>query len=208
MQERDAFKLQSVGCNQWSKQKIMADIYGCPSDALPQSEPADADDEDDFDVKLESLKNVWEKAAPVFHEWFRKTRSQQFKDSLIMSARLSLGIEGHLSTNGFGRSTSQSKHETLATKYGVYYSSLLQLENFNPLRFTAIDPMHNLFLGTAKHVFKLWIEKNLLSKKDLKVLEDRISSFYVGTGIGRLPHRIASNYGGYMASQWKNWILI
>lgn len=79
MQERDAFKLQSVGCNQWSKQKIMADIYGCPSDALPQSEPADADDEDDFDVKLESLKNVWEKAAPAFHEWFRKTRSQQFR---------------------------------------------------------------------------------------------------------------------------------
>lgn len=58
MQERDAFKLQSVGCNQWSKQKTMTDIYGCPSDALPQSEPADADDEDDFDVKLESLKNV------------------------------------------------------------------------------------------------------------------------------------------------------
>ena len=80
----------------------MADIYGCPSDALPQSEPADADDEDDFDVKLESLKNFREKAAPAFHEWFRKTRSQQFKDSLIMSARLSLGIEGHLSTNGFG----------------------------------------------------------------------------------------------------------
>ena len=102
MQERDAFKLQSVGCNQWSKQKIMADIYGCPSDALPQSEPADVDDEDDFDVKLESLKNVWEKAAPAFHEWFRKTRSQQFKGSLIMSARPSLGIEGHLSTNGFG----------------------------------------------------------------------------------------------------------
>jgi len=24
----------------------------------------------------------------------------------------------------------------------------------------------------------------------------------------RLPHRIASNYGGYMASQWKNWTLI
>ena len=68
--------------------------------------------------------------------------------------------------------------------------------------------MHNLFLGTAKHVFKLWIEKNLLSKKDLKFLEDRINSFDVGTGIGRLPHRIASNYGGYMASQWKNWILI
>ena len=45
-------------------------------------------------------------------------------------------------------------------------------------------------------------------KKDLKILEERIHSFDVGTGIGRLPHRIASNYGGYTASQWKNWTLI
>ena len=50
--------------------------------------------------------------------------------------------------------------------------------------------MHNLFSNT-------WIKKNVLSKKDLKVLEDRISSFDVGTGIGRLPHKIASDYGGY-----------
>ena len=104
--------------------------------------------------------------------------------------------------------STQSKHEALATKYGVFYSSLLQLEFFNPVRFTAIDPVHNLFLGTTKHVFKLWIKKNLLSKKDLKVLEDRINSFDVGTGIGRLPHRIASNYGGYTTSQWKNWTLV
>ena len=72
MQERDAFKLQSVGCNQWSKQKIMADIYGCPSDVLPQSEPADADDKDNFEVKLESLKNVWEKQLLLFTNGFEK----------------------------------------------------------------------------------------------------------------------------------------
>ena len=61
--------------------------------------------------------------------------------------------------------------------------------------------MRNLF-------FNLWIKKNLLSKKDLKVLEDRINSFDVGTGNGRLLHKTASDYGGYTASQWKNWILI
>ena len=61
--------------------------------------------------------------------------------------------------------------------------------------------MRNLF-------FNLWITKNLLSKKDLKVLEDRINYFDVGTGIGRLLHKTASDYGGYTASQWKNWILI
>ena len=37
---------------------------------------------------------------------------------------------------------------------------------FDAVKFTAIDPMHNLFLGTAKYVFKLWIKK-----KGLKVPE-------------------------------------
>ena len=82
------------------------------------------------------------------------------------------------------KASTRSKHEALATKYGVYYSSLLQLEYFDALRFTSIDPMHNLFLGTAKNVFKLWIKKNFLSKKDLKVLEDKINSLDVGTGVG------------------------
>ena len=200
MQERDAFKLQSVGCNQWSKQKIMADIYGCPSDALPQSEPADAN--------LKVSKMSGKKQLLLFTNGFEKQGRNNSKTPLSCQQDQVLVSKDTSPPTDSDWSTSQSKHETLATKYGVYYSSLLQLENFNPLRFTAIDPMHNLFLGTAKHVFKLWIEKNLLSKKDLKVLEDRINSFDVGTGIGWLPHRIASNYGGYMASQWKNWILI
>ena len=106
------------------------------------------------------------------------------------------------------KAPTKTKHELLATKYGVYYSCLLELEYFDPVKFTAIDPMHNLFLGTAKHVFKLWIKNNYLTKKDLKVIETRINSFDTGTGIGRLPHRIASNYGSYTASQWKNWTLI
>ena len=70
---------------------------------------------------------------------------------------------------------------------------------FDAVKFTAIDPMH---------VFKLWTKNNFLTKKDLKVIESRIQSFDVGTGIGRLPHRISSNFGGYTASQWKNWTLI
>ena len=51
-----------------------------------------------------------------------------------------------------GKVSTQNKREALATKYGVYCSSLLQLEYLNPTRFIAIDPMQNLqlFLGTAK----------------------------------------------------------
>ena len=64
----------------------MADIYCSQSDVLLQSGLAFAEDENDFDVKLNSLKSVWEKAASGFHDWFRKIRAQQFKKSLIMSA--------------------------------------------------------------------------------------------------------------------------
>ena len=106
------------------------------------------------------------------------------------------------------KASTQSRHEPLASKYGVYYSCLLQLEYFDAVRFTVIDPMHNLFLGTAKHVFKLWVKNNLLTKKDLKALREHIHLFNVEKGVGRLPHRIAYNYCGYIASQWKNWTLI
>ena len=71
-----------------------------------------------------------------------------------------------------------------------------------------IDPMHNLFLGTAKRMFQLSVEKDLLTKGQLKLIEERINKLDVGTGFGRLPHKIASNHGKYKASQWKNWTII
>ena len=68
--------------------------------------------------------------------------------------------------------------------------------------------MHNLFLGTAKRMFQLWIERDLLTKEKLKLIEERINKLDVGTGFGKLPHKIASNHGRYKASQWKNWTII
>ena len=58
--------------------------------------------------------------------------------------------------------------------------------------------MHNLVLGTAKSMFKLWMEQGLLNKKDIQTTEKRIKEFEVGTGLGRLPHKISANYGCYI----------
>ena len=58
LQERDAFKLQSMGCNQKSKMSIMADIYGSQNSVLFQTGLADADDEEDFDIKFQSLESI------------------------------------------------------------------------------------------------------------------------------------------------------
>lgn len=49
----------------------------------------------------------------------------------------------------------------LQKEHGLKYSVLLELEYFNPIRFCIIDPMHNLYLGTAKHILKnIWLDKN------------------------------------------------
>ena len=106
------------------------------------------------------------------------------------------------------RAKTKAEHDRLAKKYGLYYSVLLELSYFDCIRFTVIDPMHNLFLGTAKSMFKLWMEQGLLKKQDIKIVEKRIKEFDVGTGLGRLPHKISANYGCYTASQWKNWTLV
>jgi len=47
--------------------------------------------------------------------------------------------------------------ESAESKHGVHYSILLALPYFDPTRFTAIDSMHNLFLGTGKHIFSPWV---------------------------------------------------
>ena len=58
---------------------------------------------------------------------------------------------------------------------GCRYSVLLILPYFDPVQMLLIDPMHNLFLGTAKYVVRsIWIGKDLLSTSDLDVIYWRV----------------------------------
>ena len=60
----------------------------------------------------------------------------------------------------------------------------------------------------SKSVFDFWVKNGILSKGDIEEIENRVSLFKVPTGVGRLPGRIGSRYGGFTANQWKNWILL
>ena len=91
---------------------------------------------------------------------------------------------------------------------GLRYSLLLSLPYFDPVRFTIIDPMHNLYLGSGKHAFEVWIEKDLVTKKDFPKLEEKMKMFTTPYNAGRLPTTIGSGYGGFTANQWSNWITI
>ena len=68
-----------------------------------------------------------------------------------------------------------------------------------------IDPMHNLFLGVAKHFFKrVFIEKGILSEATLKIVQERIDAMSVPSDIGRIPHKIESSFYHFTADQYKN----
>lgn len=106
------------------------------------------------------------------------------------------------------KQTTKTAQSNAESQYGLRYSALLELPYFDPIECTAIDIMHNLFLETGKHVFSVWIEAGLLTKDNLKVIEERLKLFNVPNDVGRIPSQISSTHGSFTANQWKNWICV
>ena len=68
------------------------------------------------------------------------------------------------------------------------YSILLELPYFRPVEMVLIDPMHNLFLGTAKHFTRdILIGRNILGGSEIAKIEERLKRSVVPCGLGRLP---------------------
>lgn len=104
--------------------------------------------------------------------------------------------------------TTMTGIKTAEAKYGVRPCALLSIPYFDPIRFLAIDIMHNLYLGTAKHMFTSWINLGLLSNKNLLDMDAVSKKYVVPSSVGRLPINMKSNYLGFTASQWSSWITI
>ena len=54
-----------------------------------------------------------------------------------------------------------SECQELERKFGIRYTELLRLPYFDTVRFTVVDPMHNM-LGTAKLMVNIWKSKGFL----------------------------------------------
>jgi hypothetical protein len=105
------------------------------------------------------------------------------------------------------RCNTKAAQKHIERQYGLRYSALIELPYFNPIRYTAVDPMHNLFLGTAKHCMEVWINTGVLCKRDIQLIEEKVSQLKAPHSLGRLPLKIASGFAGFTADQWKNWTL-
>ena len=92
------------------------------------------------------------------------------------------------------RSNILTERKQVQKVYGVHYSELNRLPYFNITRSHVIDPMHNMYLGTAKHVMKTWRESNIIREDKLSVIQERVDEFNVPYNIGRIPYKNGSNY--------------
>ncbi|EIE87352.1 hypothetical protein RO3G_12063 [Rhizopus delemar RA 99-880] len=109
--------------------------------------------------------------------------------------------------------TSKSRHANL---HGTKYSELLRLRYFDPVMFTVVDPMHNLYLGTAKKMMMIWRTtiKNrrlMLTNDDMKkmVAEARNIQLPVGYDSSSLIRKVTTGEIGFShlkADEWKVWV--
>ncbi len=102
----------------------------------------------------------------------------------------------------------KEKQKSIERDHGCRYSVLIELPYYDIVRFCVIDPMHNLLLGTAKHMFSLWISSEVIDKSHFTNIQNTVDSFVTPTDIGRIPLKISSGFASFTAEQWRNWVLI
>ena len=94
------------------------------------------------------------------------------------------------------------------SQLGCRYSVLMKLPYFDPIKMLVIDPMHNLFLGTGKHMVNLWLQLDLVTKQEFQSLQRTVDAMVVPSDVGRVPRKIETGFSGFTADQFKNWITV
>ena len=68
--------------------------------------------------------------------------------------------------------------------------------------------MHNILLGTAKHMLTIWKTRDIISDSQFHSIQEKVDSFVAPSDVGRIPGKIASGFSSFTAEQWRNWTLI
>ena len=105
--------------------------------------------------------------------------------------------------------TTPTERKKMELQCGSRFTELMHLTYYDCVRFSIIDPMHNLYLGSSKRIVeKQWIHSKLLNKGDLERLQEKVDNCVTTSQIGHIPHKISSNFSRLTANEWKNWTLL
>ena len=88
------------------------------------------------------------------------------------------------------------ERQEVQRKYGTCFTEQMRLPYFDCVRFTIVDPMQNLFLGSAKHIVQnVWLSgpNPMLNDGQLKKIQDKVDNVRFPSIHGRLSNKISIN---------------
>ncbi|OAD66773.1 hypothetical protein PHYBLDRAFT_152043 [Phycomyces blakesleeanus NRRL 1555(-)] len=103
---------------------------------------------------------------------------------------------------------SDAERAVLEKQHGTHFSELHCLYYFDPVRCTIVDPMHNLFLGTAKRMISVWKDLRYLPTAVLIRMQHLANGILVPPGYAVLSTKIESGFPYTKADEWRSWCLI
>ena len=109
LQARDRDQLHRMKASDIVISKIMADLYGLQNGLVIEHGLADAYYSKEFQVRLQSLKEVWNNLVPGFYNWFLRNHAPKFQECLTHIAQENLDINGRYYNNNIELKHRQQK---------------------------------------------------------------------------------------------------
>ena len=119
-------KLDKLFASASDKKRILSVIYGSQKNGFVQFGLADTIDVSDFNVKLESLKPVWDSIVPGFRSWFVRKRTPIFKNQVVGEALDLLQLDTRFTTNHLEVMHKIQKKNTAEANSGLEVTSVLK----------------------------------------------------------------------------------
>lgn len=108
----------------------------------------------------------------------------------------------------WSRLTTEQARKEHERRYGTRMTMLHELKYFDPIRCTTIDPMHNLFSGTASRMTHHWIKQGLIDKRKLEAMEIELRSMSIPPGYLIAAGHIRSGFAGMTSDELRSWTIL
>jgi len=91
---------------------------------------------------------------------------------------------------------------------GSRFTELMHLVYYDCIRFSIIDPIQNLLLGTSKRILQSQWMDNYLCRKVMIAIQQNLDNCITQSNFGRVPRKLQSEFSSLTADEWKNWTIL
>ncbi|KAG2190839.1 hypothetical protein INT47_005589 [Mucor saturninus] len=135
------------------------------------------------------------------------TSSVDFRGFNYLEWSIRHGVENRVHAEVWKSASTPSERHQLEIENGVRWSQLHRLGYFDLVRGTIIDPMHNLFLGTAKRMMEKWIAGGDINSGQLNDMQQIAKKMTLPASYSSLTAKIGKGFSFMKADEWKSWVL-